>query len=78
VALYTLDISFRWEGLGVHFRVPVLPAGEVGEGKNDGARADFWIPSVLACALPGPSTTVARVPISEPYGKISEKAYSGK
>jgi hypothetical protein len=40
--------------------------------------ADFWIPSVLASAPPGPSTTFARVPISESYGKISGRAYSGK
>jgi hypothetical protein len=33
----------------------MLPAGEVGQEKDGGTQADFWIPSVLASASPGPA-----------------------
>jgi hypothetical protein len=32
-------------------------ARRIGQGKGDGTRADFWIPSVLASTLAGPHTS---------------------
>ena len=42
MALCAVDLSFRGEVLGAHFRVPVLPAGEVGQEKGDGVTHRFW------------------------------------
>ena len=96
-ALRALDLSFREGGLGAHFRVPVLSAGEVGQEKGDDATAS-GVSSARSrtrgpCLSRKPDASggisdfsgefpiqalFAKVPIYERYGKISERAYSGK
>jgi hypothetical protein len=59
--------------------VPVLPAGKVGRTRAMELRAGFFLPAAPGAALPGPAPEVLiKVPIYEPYGKISRGAYSGK
>lgn len=82
MALSAADLSFAGVGLEAHFGVPVLPPGSIGQEEYDDSRVDFWIPSVLASALPGPTPLVLQhrysnhikyievIPISYCHGKI--------
>ena len=54
MALNAVDLSSR--GGLTHFRVPVLPAGEVGQKKGDGARADFFPPAPSGDSAARPDT----------------------
>jgi hypothetical protein len=52
VNLRAVNLPMLVGGLGAHLRVPLLPAGSIGQGKDGGTRADFFPP-----AASGVSTT---------------------
>jgi hypothetical protein len=51
----------------------IFSAGKLDKEKGEGTRAGFILP-----AAPGTEPFFVGVPIYEPYGKISGRAYSGK
>jgi hypothetical protein len=46
---------FPGGGLGVHLRLPVSPAGDVGQEQGSGTRADSFLPLLPVSAPPGPA-----------------------